>query len=381
MIYANWQDTGSYNIQLRQTNQYGCDTSVIKPVEVIGTPKAEITGTKTSCVNNTGTYELNSPDDIDSIGWEVVSGKIINQIDSHQIKVKWHYDDSGGIQFNQGEVHATVYSDAECNAAVYYPVELNTINAEISPEELNGCAPLDAVFSAHESENADAYLWKVEDEVKAGQRMSHTFEDPGFKRVRLVTKNDQNCWDTVYSDVNVTPKPEADFTITQPSDLSEYRLNDDKIVTQNQSEKADHFIWEFGDGFTSNEKSPEYEYSDTGDFEVTLYASKNNGCMDSMKKAVNVIAIPYLHIPSAFSPNGDGLNDVFAVKAVNIKDFNVKIFNRWGEKIFEASDQDFNWDGTYKGEKVPMESYLYKVTAKGYQGEFLSRSGTVTVVR
>ena len=366
---------------MRATNQYGCDTIVKRNVQVNKPPQASISGPDNVCVNQIASYQL-SGENVDTILWEVESGQLIKDSSSRSIQVRWQHDEDDDIQANEGVVKAKIFSGSGCEKTIEYPVRLNTIQAKISPKDLQGCVPLDAIFSAHKSTNASSYVWKLDEEQFAtGQRANYTFHETGYHRVKLVTTSKEQCRDTAYSEIRLTPKPDANFTVQEPDDLQDYHLSKDKIVTKNKSIKAQKYIWDFGDGFTSNQRNPTYEYSDTGNYEITLYATRTNGCMDSMKKKVEVIAEPYLYVPNAFTPDGDGLNDNFAVEARNVYDFKVRVYNRWGETLFKSTDQDFKWDGTYKGKPVPLESYLYLVTAKGYQGEFLRRSGTLTIVK
>jgi gliding motility-associated-like protein len=94
---------------------------------------------------------------------------------------------------------------------------------------------------------------------------------------------------------------------------------------------------------------------------------------------------PELHVPTAFSPNGDGQNDFFQVFGHDIASFDIKIFNRWGELIFHSNDFRFQWDGKYKSEIIPIETYPYIISYKGtkFKDQELSKtfSGDVTVVR
>lgn len=381
-ISVNWRKPGNNQIKLTGTNSLGCDTTVKKNVRVLPPPDPSLSGPATACVNEDVDYHLQS-DRADSVNWDITSGRFLKSGDSQTISVKWRYQDSGGIQANKGNVKAEVITEKGCRDTVEYSVKLNNIKAEISPKEFEGCVPQDVVFSAHKSENASDFKWKFEEgaEQKKGQRTNYTFNKPGFYDVRLVTSNQNNCSDTAFGYVKVSKKPNANFTIKEPEDLNDYVLDEDKIVINNQSQNANHFTWDFGNGFVSNQINPTYKYGDTGNYDITLYVTKNKGCMDSISKTVNVIAKPYLHVPNAFSPNGDHLNDAYEVVARNISDFKIAIFNKWGEQIYQSTNQDFSWDGQYQGQDVPLGSYLYEVTAKSYQGEFLKKSGSIKILK
>lgn len=90
------------------------------------------------------------------------------------------------------------------------------------------------------------------------------------------------------------------------------------------------------------------------------------------------------HLPNAFSPNGDGLNDVFKATASDILNFELEIFNSWGEKVFSSNNTGFGWDGTYKGKPCIEGVYLYKLCFKGYSNKLLkvfNQKGTLNLLR
>jgi gliding motility-associated-like protein len=86
-------------------------------------------------------------------------------------------------------------------------------------------------------------------------------------------------------------------------------------------------------------------------------------------------------LPNAFSPNGDGVNDIFYVRGGPFLTMNLRIFNGWGEVIFESSDPTFGWDGTYNGRPEVNGVYVYTVVATSVDGTEHDRSGKVTLIR
>lgn len=100
----------------------------------------------------------------------------------------------------------------------------------------------------------------------------------------------------------------------------------------------------------------------------------------SISNEVEIIPAMTLYIPNTFTPNGDGLNDTFGVAGEAIKDFKMQIFNRWGQLIYESSNANERWDGTYGGQKVPMGTYVYKVTASSPNGQRQNKEGNLNVI-
>lgn len=108
----------------------------------------------------------------------------------------------------------------------------------------------------------------------------------------------------------------------------------------------------------------------------------DTGCgLISRSNGICVQFPPTLFFPNAFTPNNDGLNDFFVHPNIFLDDFQIRIFDRWGMLIYETRDQKAYWDGYYRGKVVQEGAYVWVATGKGFNGEFIRRSGTVTVLR
>jgi gliding motility-associated-like protein len=116
-------------------------------------------------------------------------------------------------------------------------------------------------------------------------------------------------------------------------------------------------------------------------YRVTAYKISAGGA-SSLSNVAEAAPRPTLYVPSAFTPNGDGMNDVFKVVARGVGKFSLIVFNRWGEVVFETEDANSGWDGTYKGEKITStDVYVYLVKAQGiHEEEIPARHGSVTLV-
>ncbi len=116
-------------------------------------------------------------------------------------------------------------------------------------------------------------------------------------------------------------------------------------------------------------------------YRITAY-KMSNASTSSLSNIAEAMPKPTMYIPSAFTPNGDGINDFFGVKAEGIKQFKLQIFNRWGEMVFESEDITNLWDGTYQGEKITStDVYVYQVKATGLNDKPLpEEKGRVTLV-
>jgi gliding motility-associated-like protein len=169
-----------------------------------------------------------------------------------------------------------------------------------------------------------------------------------------------------------------------------------QVTCVNTSTYADNFLWDFGDLTTSEERHPKHAYKDTGLYTIKLRAITSFGCTDSLiiEDAVLAKEAGDMKIPNAFSPNPnkssggkygveDVSNDVFYPIVVKgyIEDYNMKIYNRWGVKLFESSDLSIGWDGYYNGKLMEQDVYVYVITGKYNNGERFNKIGDILLVR
>ena len=113
----------------------------------------------------------------------------------------------------------------------------------------------------------------------------------------------------------------------------------------------------------------------------TVLITYNQGCTASASVQITVNGEPPVYVPNAFTPNADGVNDVWYVYGTGIKDMKAMIFDRWGEKVFESDDQSIGWDGTFRGQMQSPDVYIYLVNIVYLDGTTTSKQGSVTLIR
>jgi gliding motility-associated-like protein len=140
--------------------------------------------------------------------------------------------------------------------------------------------------------------------------------------------------------------------------------------------------WDFGDGNTSDVEGPVHEFSYPDIFVVTLTAVDRNGCIHTATTEIEVKKVARAYIPNAFTPNNDGRNDEFRIGTTNLREFTIRIFNRWGQEVFASSQPDFEWNGTSKtGKALPEGVYVYTMRYLDIDGKVVEDNGTVTLIR
>jgi gliding motility-associated-like protein len=126
--------------------------------------------------------------------------------------------------------------------------------------------------------------------------------------------------------------------------------------------------------------SAKAQSNSTYKYRVTAYKLGNTG-ISSLSNIADAAPKPVLYIPSAFTPNGDGVNDIFFAKGDGIRKFSLAIYDRWGEVVFYSDDINKGWDGTFKGEKIlNTDVFTYHVKAFGLDAALTEQRGLVTLI-
>lgn len=289
------------------------------------------------------------------------------------------YDSSG--TFN---ITLIATNDTACISSdtVFKTVEIvvkfdNEINLAID----TACTFLTTQFeTTNNSLNNETYLWDFGDgTITTTENPFHIYNTPGTYTITLITTDSSYCniTDTAIASAVIIPNDViANFEID-----SSYQLFEE-IQFNNTSSNATQYLWNFGDGENSIEENPRKKYREDGLFTPCLTASNRFGCVDTICKPVNIIFVSIVDIANAFSPNGDGQNDIIYVKGYGIKELEFRIYNRWGQLIFESNDVNIGWDGTFKNIKQEAEVYVYTLKATFENGETSDlKKGNITLLR
>jgi PKD repeat protein len=259
----------------------------------------------------------------------------------------------------------------------------------------SGCSPLTVKFT-NLSQFADpsSYVWGfgIGEGTSNAIDPSYTYFQPGTYSVTLSASNitGQTVSVTKEMIIEAYPRPLAEFAV-KPQLLY---IPGDILYTSNRSTGATVFLWDFGDGSSSSEVQPQHTYKTEGAYDISLIATSINGCSDTtvMASAVHVQKGGQVLIPNAFSPNvgsasggtggsSNGKNDVFLPLTRGVVEFELLVFNRWGELLFESRDPAVGWDGYYNGRLCAQDVYVYRLTAMYENGEKMVRVGDINLIR
>jgi gliding motility-associated-like protein len=226
------------------------------------------------------------------------------------------------------------------------------------------------------------WLWDFGDgNLTYTQNPIHTYDDPGSFYVSLTVTSSYGCTmsDTLNYPIVVYPHPEAEFS-PEPPVTSIYQPG---IQFHDLSTGALYWDWDLGDNETSILQEPYHEYPDTGTYTVTLVAINSYGCRDTAVHDIRINGETTTFIPNAFTPNGNANNDVFMPYMSGVVEFEMIIFDRWGNLIFKTTKQTEGWNGRVgnTGEPCQQDVYVYKITTKDLKYNGHQYIGHVTLVR
>lgn len=268
-------------------------------------------------------------------------------------------------------------------ALSYFPIPGLLI---VEPNSFVGCLPANIFFNNLSTPIDSSYdlSWDFGDGGFSGEISPfHNYENFGTYSVSLQVTSPIGCTtSTSFNDwITVEPSPTAAFDCT-PEELSNFNST---LEITDQSEDAIDWFYTFGDGGISYDQDPFYTYQDTGVYNIMQVVRHESGCTDTLIKVVDVSPLVTLHMPNAFTPNNDGLNDDFRGKGYlpGIRNYTLSIWSRWGEKIFENNDPDQGWNGEYNnaGKQAMGGVYVYTVQYTGPRGNAFELKGNVTLIR
>ena len=233
-----------------------------------------------------------------------------------------------------------------------------------SGDSLVGCSPHTVVLTSLN----DNCSWTISNGIfLEGCQATLVLTNPGCYDVTLQV-DDGGCANslTMPSYICIEQDPIADFTASP-----DMFTDDDALVSfTNLSSGASSFVWDFGDGNTSNYINPSnlYESTEEGAL-ITLTAISEFGCQDQAQLIIEYDEQEVFYIPNTFTPDGDNFNQMFTpifYSGFDPYNFEMLIFNRWGEIVFETHNTEIGWDGTYgvKGTKATDGAYSWKITYK-----------------
>lgn len=259
-------------------------------------------------------------------------------------------------------------------------------------DTLNGCYPVTISFTDTAKNTAPpvvSWTWDFgdgKDTTTTTATVIHTYLTPGSYTVKLTATTTGGCFgvDSILNFITVYAHPHANFTFSpQPATLLNPNIQFTDLTTDPYPLK--NWFWTFGDGIgTSTKENPSYAYADTGTYCPELVVADIHNCMDSITECLEISPYFTLYIPNAFTPNNDGLNDVFAPKGVGIVTFEMWIFDRWGQKLYHTTNIYQGWNGTVQGGIGGLcqeDTYVYLIDITDINSVAHTYMGRVSIIK
>lgn len=281
---------------------------------------------------------------------------------------------------------------------------------DYEPSTLEGCVPLTVRFRNNSTPEGSTYLWQLfrEDGTLAYSSMlaepSFIIDDPGIYHFYVKSTTADGCTDSViiWNYITANSQPIAEFAANPEISLMAESDGLVQFINYGDStflnEPGSSFFWDFDDGARETQVfSPQHQYSQWGDYNVTLHMETSAGC--SSEIVHTVVVEQDLVFPNVITPNGDGMNDFFAIQNLNTdvnpedpdkyRNNKLIVYDRWGHKVYEAVNYDsFARDGQtpvkgtqyFDGHNLADGVYYYSFYYKG-KAKTITYNGSITIVR
>ncbi|MGB4297533.1 MAG: PKD domain-containing protein [Bacteroidales bacterium] len=274
--------------------------------------------------------------------------------------------------------------------SIYECVKIDSAQVMVNPkpiidfiaEPLSGCEPLSVKF-INNSDNGTYYWYFGDGNSSNIYSPIHIYNNDGVYTVTLIVKNQYNCSDTLtkFNYITIYPSPIAGFSIF-PLITTE---DDGRVKILDESYGATSWYYDFGEENEQNDiftdREPNYIYTNAGNYTIIQIVANEYNCYDTAYNNVIIKPSTMFYIANSFTPNADGLNETFMPLGFNvpIKDYEFRIFDRWGKQLFYTTDLYVGWDGKYKDEFVKQDMYVYSIKVILEDGEHIFRGALYVI--
>ena len=274
-------------------------------------------------------------------------------------------------------------SNGVCSAADTVQVQFYAPVASFFTLDTLGCVPWQVQFTDESLSPygaIDQWSWSFGDgNTSTVQHPIHSYQSAGTYSVELEIVDGNGCTDDTLQSflISVAPLPLATFEYDPDDGI----FSDLNIQFTDLSFDATSWLWDFGDGSYSTEQHPEHVFTQSGTYTVTLTVTNDFGCSATTSYTLIVHSPFSIYLPNAFTPDGDQYNNTFSAIGTGVDRFELNVFNRWGELIFESNDMQVGWDGTYQGQPVQDGVYTWALTVQSSEGINYQYTGHVALIR
>ncbi|MBI2720655.1 MAG: gliding motility-associated C-terminal domain-containing protein [Bacteroidetes bacterium] len=364
--------SGNYSVTVTDVN--GCISTSVTNVKVNPIPTPTAAGNSPICANQTITLNAGAPTGVSYI-WSGPNGYVAN---AQNLQI------TPANVSSSGPYVVTVSDNIGCAASVTVNMIVNPLpSGVISSDKKEGCIPLCVSFTCQAATALQSSVWDFGTGGSAvGNVVSKCYERDGTFNIKAIYTDINGCSNSSTYSVVAYPIPSADFNFAPQKPVE----GEDVQFTNSSYGQGTSFYWYFSHltNTVIAEHNPAMIYQTQGGYAVTLITVSDKGCRDTITKAVMVGEDYGLYVPNAFTPNGDGINDVFFPKGFGIVKYELNIFDRWGERLFTTNKFEEGWPGNYTGrtqDMVPNGVYVWQIRVLNVFGKSKELTGKVTVTK
>ncbi len=353
---------GDFDVQQIVETNRGCVSDSVFTVHVDSKPNAQFTVDQ-FCNDNQVEFSSSGS----QLEWDLGDGTQSNLTRFiHQYPARANYTVQL-IETNQFGCKDTVVEEVLIENIVVPAFEIRDVCEEESQWVINNTAGNGTPITSSEFDMGNG------DVVNSTDSFEYRYTVAGTYNVVLTITTTAGCTYDTAQLVVVHPLPVADFDIS-PSTADIFTAH---ISISDQSSGSDSMIYIISDGSTYTTSDFEYDFLDSGRYVIKQWVGTQFGCMDSMTKDIYIQFAYKLFIPNAFSPNNDKINDEFKPIGFGMESFEMSIYNRWGELVFQSEAPNQAWDGR---DAIPGY-YMYQIKAWDFQKGVHHYKGGVYLLR
>lgn len=369
----NYSTENVFNVTLQVTTNNGCTDDITLPVNVYPNPVANFTsdivcfGFGTTFQDNSMVPSSNSPNSVSNWSWVFGDGGI-----STIQNPNYTYTSAGSFNAT-----LTITTNNGCTDDVTLPVFVSEApTVSFIGTNLEGCSPVcfELTSTTTSSSPIADLTWNFSNGATyngavIGDCFTNNTGNTISLGVELVATNTEGCYSSLLQPdfINIYHNPVAYFTYTPDNPDVLYS----EVTFDNSSLHGDSYNWTIEGNAASTAFNPTVDFGETpDDYLVELIVNTSEGCSDTATSIVNVNDRIIFYVPNTFTPDNDQFNQFFTpifTSGFDPYDYNLLIYNRWGEIIFESNNASIGWDGTYGGENTQIVkdgTYIWKIEFK-----------------
>ncbi|HQQ95508.1 MAG TPA: gliding motility-associated C-terminal domain-containing protein, partial [Bacteroidia bacterium] len=282
-----------------------------------------------------------------------------------------------------GTYTLTVTNSSFCAGSNTVYIQVNPLpEASLQSTYNKLCVPFCTDFTLVQTNTSlglQSVQYYIEGKVYSGPSAKACIKTPGNQAVYAIYTDLNGCSNNASLSITAFEKPKADFEYFPIKPVAGV----DEVTFYNRSlgNNISSWSWYFISGDSLLGEKQVYRFEEAGSYPVALLVSNSFNCYDTIVKVVQVEDDFALYVPNAFTPNADGLNDLFRPVGTGLKAYKIEIYNRWGKTIYVSEDFFEGWDGTFQGELCKEDVYSFKIECTKTGGKTYNTSGWLMLER